>query len=61
MIFLKDRKAASAVGEMESLGKQLVFLAQSPKDSDSARWFSKQSLRNTDLLNETKVPLNDAN
>lgn len=31
--FLKDRKAASAVGEMESLGKQLVFLADDFSDN----------------------------
>ena len=30
--FLKDRKAASVVGEMESLGKQLVFLADDFSD-----------------------------
>lgn len=41
------------------------FLAQNPKGSDSVgiiapRWFYKQSLRNTDLLKETKVPFNDA-
>lgn len=30
--FLKDRKSASAVGKMESSGKQLVFLADDFSD-----------------------------
>ena len=62
--FLKDRKSASAVGKMESLDKQLVFLADDFSDdqknnSQGTNWKASRQIRKTFIYSHEKNLIGD--